>query len=422
MRNSFRQIALALTLVALNATNVLSYDFKVGDLAYNFVAGTSNQVIVTFTSNVLNSDPPNYYGVTNVNIPETVKYNGKTYTVMGIDAYTFQYAPIQSIKIPKTVKQIGAHAFYGCAQLSAVHISDLAAWCDIDYLYTSSDIYSSSCCPAYSAKNVIFYLNGQPLTDVVIPVSVTQIKPLTFYNWKSLKSITLNKNLKSIGTSAFTRCDNLERVNITDLNAWFGMEGHYNLLYSHQCNLYLNNKLITDVVVPEGITKIPNYVFYNNKSLKNITFHNRVDTLGMYAFSGCEALTTLVLPYSIQRLGLLSFYNCTGLQSIYVESYKPLTTNSSFENADYGNCTLYVPAHCVNRYKYAAGWQRFTNIVGWDPFPGDINEDYVANGTDVTALYNYLLKHESLAGDADVNGDGVINGTDVTSLYNILLR
>ena len=43
------------------------------------------------------------------------------------------------------------------------------------------------------------------------------------------------------------------------------------------------------------------------------------------------------------------------------------------------------------------------------------------NGTDVTALYNYLLNGVTPAGNADVDGNGTINGTDVTALYNILL-
>ena len=71
-------VAVAMTLLPLMAS---AYDFKVGDIAYNFVAGTNNEVAVTFTSNVIQPDPTlnNYYGVSDANIPETVKYNGKTY-------------------------------------------------------------------------------------------------------------------------------------------------------------------------------------------------------------------------------------------------------------------------------------------------------------------------------------------------------
>ncbi|MBP5561120.1 MAG: leucine-rich repeat protein [Muribaculaceae bacterium] len=414
-------VAVAMTLLPLMAS---AYDFKVGDIAYNFVAGTNNEVAVTFTSNVIQPDPTlnNYYGVSDANIPETVKYNGKTYSVTGIEAFTFQYSPITSIKIPKTIKRIGTYAFHSCSQLKTVHISDVAAWCNIEYDYVSSDIYALSCCPTYNSSDVVVYMNGQPLTDVVIPASVTEIKRFAFYNWEFLKSVTINKNLKSIGQAAFSYCNNLKNVYISDLTAWFNMEGHYYLLSHCPCNLYLNNQLLIDLVVPENFKNIPSNSFYNIKSLKSVTFHNGVDTIGNQAFYGCQALTSITIPYSVNRLGVQAFSRCIGLQTIYAERYKPASTTISFNNDDFANCVLYVPRQHIKEYKSAAEWKSFTNIVGWDPFPGDLNEDYVVNGTDVTALYNCLLNGEAVAGDADVNGDGIVNGTDVTALYNILLQ
>lgn len=52
---------------------------------------------------------------------------------------------------------------------------------------------------------------------------------------------------------------------------------------------------------------------------------------------------------------------------------------------------------------------------------GDVNGDFIVNGSDVTALYNVLLDGAAAGGDADVNHDGIINGADVTALYNLLL-
>ncbi len=53
---------------------------------------------------------------------------------------------------------------------------------------------------------------------------------------------------------------------------------------------------------------------------------------------------------------------------------------------------------------------------------GDVNCDGVVNGSDVTALYYYILDGDkTYEATSDVNGDEVINGSDVTFLYNILL-
>ena len=82
--------------------------------------------------------------------------------------------------------------------------------------------------------------------------------------------------------------------------------------------------------------------------------------------------------------------------------------------------TLHVPQGCVNKYKAAAQWKNFGNIV--DAIPGDVNGDGHVNSVDVTALYNYLLNGDSselVNGDQD--GDGIITSVDITIVYNILL-
>ncbi len=61
------------------------------------------------------------------------------------------------------------------------------------------------------------------------------------------------------------------------------------------------------------------------------------------------------------------------------------------------------------------------NGVG-GPSQGDVNGDGFVNGSDVTALYSYLLDNVTPYGDPDVNGDGVVNGSDITALYTILLE
>ena len=54
--------------------------------------------------------------------------------------------------------------------------------------------------------------------------------------------------------------------------------------------------------------------------------------------------------------------------------------------------------------------------------PGDVNGDGECTGSDVTALYNYILYNDSSAiVNGDQNGDGEVTGSDVTAVYNIIL-
>ena len=66
-------------------------------------------------------------------------------------------------------------------------------------------------------------------------------------------------------------------------------------------------------------------------------------------------------------------------------------------------------------------WSNLSGMGG-DSTPGDVNGDGEVTGSDVTALYNYLLFNNSSAiVNGDQNGDGAITGSDVTAVYNILL-
>ncbi len=54
--------------------------------------------------------------------------------------------------------------------------------------------------------------------------------------------------------------------------------------------------------------------------------------------------------------------------------------------------------------------------------PGDVNGDGECTGSDVTALYNYILYNDTSAiVNGDQNGDNQITGSDVTAVYNIIL-
>ena len=52
-----------------------------------------------------------------------------------------------------------------------------------------------------------------------------------------------------------------------------------------------------------------------------------------------------------------------------------------------------------------------------------VNLDGVVSGSDVTAIYNYMLFGDnSFLDTSDVNHDGEITASDITFLYNIILK
>ena len=60
------------------------------------------------------------------------------------------------------------------------------------------------------------YLNGEKITNLVIPDDVTEIKKLAFYGCSSLTDITILDGIKTIGNSAFNNCNNMETLYISN--------------------------------------------------------------------------------------------------------------------------------------------------------------------------------------------------------------
>ena len=131
--------------------------------------------------------------------------------ITSIPAYAFYGCnSIQSVSIPNTVTTIGSDAFFACSNLNGVYISDLEAWCNIDFM--GGENYSIRSNPLCYADRL--YLNGDEITELVIPESVTTIKRGTFVRCGNISSVSFPQNLTSIEESAFCFCRSLKNVRI----------------------------------------------------------------------------------------------------------------------------------------------------------------------------------------------------------------
>ena len=277
------------------------------------------------------------------------------------DAF-YNCANLESISLPKTLKEIGKDAFLGCASIINLYLADITAWLRISFenSWANPLVYSSA-----NNKYVSLYLEGVPVTDLVIPEGITTIPAYAFDSCGSLESVTIPEGVASIGDEAFDRCANLESISLpkslktiggyaffrckkltdiylADLTAYLKIEfenddshpTYYGGDYGGEKWLYLNGKLITDLVIPSDIKEIPDYAFYNCGKLERVTFHSSVTTIGSHVFSNCKGLKSLKLPDGLTTIGKYAFCNCSNLEEIYLPDSITTIDDYAFESCE----------------------------------------------------------------------------------------
>ena len=130
---------------------------------------------------------------------------------------------------------------------------------------------------------------------IAIGNGVTQIGEGAFYGCSNVTWVRLvAKTVKTIGDEAFNRCYAISKVYIDDIAAWCAIEFGDNTSSPLSCiigpgDLYLNNTLVTELTIPDGVTAINAYAFEDSK-LTSITIPQSVTSIGYNAFEYCPSL------------------------------------------------------------------------------------------------------------------------------------
>ncbi len=246
---------LFLLLALLGSTVLHAYDAVVDDIAYNF---SGNEAEVT--------EGGNYFD--DVVIPESVTYNGITYSVTSIGNEAFRQCGLTSITIPNSVTSIGEWAFIWCGGLTSIIVEE-----------------GNACYDSRENSNAIIKTGTNTLIvgcqNTIIPNDVTDIGSFAFFGCSSLTSITIPESVTRIGGEAFRECSSL-----------------------------------TSITIPESVICIEGYAFQDCRSLTSITFQDGLTSIGEYAFIGC-GITSITIPESVTSIGQGAFP--TNLTSIIVD-------------------------------------------------------------------------------------------------------
>ena len=321
-------VLFVLLLSAVGMKKMYAYDFSAvcstgQTLYYNITDATNHYVELTYPGTNIYY---NWSGFTkptgNIVLPESVQHNGVTYMVTSINSGTFRYCNglTGDLVIPNSVTIIGDDTFNRCSGFTGtLTIGNSVTAIGQNAFYNCSGFTGSLTIP-----NSVTYLGAGAFEGcrgftgtLTIGNSMTTIGNTAFKGCSGFSSLTIPNSVTTIGESAFSNLNGLTNVYYTgDIGQWcnisFGNEYSNPLGYAH--NLYVNNALVTNLVIPDNVTEIKAYAFYKATCLTSLSIGNSVTLIGDVAFSGCSGLSgSLTIPNSVTEIGYGAFQSCSNL-------------------------------------------------------------------------------------------------------------
>lgn len=301
---------------------------------------------------------------------------------------------VEQVHFPASLKEIGGSAFTDCTSIKGVYITDMKAWCHLEYIGTGdnsigwSDDFRAN--PLYVSNGAKLYLNGELVKDLVIPEGTTRIAHVAFYGCDSITSVKLPATLTQTGWYSFTGCK-IDSVYVPSVESWcnitFGpFTFHAEDSALNPKNLYVAGKQVKDVVIPGTVTTIKAGAFMGFEGVSSITVPASVTKIEERAFYNCKA-GKVVISEGLQTIGEQAFSGYTGAPlvipaTVYkVEDYA-LPKTVAFR----GNKPVLGKLDEASFYLYPKGDSSWGNVqvnkIAWHPDKGD-SLDYIEVTADI---------------------------------------
>ena len=308
------------TAFLLCATIATAYGFEVDGIYYNITNSTNKTVEVTYRGPTASEYSNEYSGT--VIIPESIIYNGTTYSVTSIREYTFSDCnSLTAITIPNSVTSIGESAFFGCSRLTSVTIGSK--------VNSIGDNVFEGC----NSIAKVFWLTNTP--------------PSGYEN--------LDGKINYVSNNLYTELANV--VTSSFLSSKFEVDGIVFVptsladrtccIVDYNASMNLKNVVINDTILYQGVkfavTDVMPYAFYNNENVQILILRNN-GKVGESAFEGCSALAEVNIPASITQVENHAFRNCTKLKDVVFADRETLLPLGSQLFANSPLDSLYIGA------------------------------------------------------------------------------
>lgn len=285
-----------------------------------------------------------FYGfrsnITNVSIADSVER-------IGASAFSGSSA-LTEITLPKNLTEIESSAFGGCTALTSIELPV--------GLSVLSDSAFNAC---YALENITVQEgNSYFCVEDGVLYNADKTKLILISSAKQGELILLD-SVQTVGSQAFSNSKNISSIELQSENENYTVED--GILYNKKKtaiiavpgrkagivriadgvteigSAFWGCSLVTEIVIPDSVTRIGSSAFRECASLIRIIIPNSVLSIGDRIFNGCASLEEVFIPASVEHMDGYVFFGCENLKKVEFESGSNLS--------DLAECTFYG---CVN--------------------------------------------------------------------------
>ncbi len=302
----------------------------------------------------------------NVDIPETIEYNGQVYQVIAIcKEAAYDNKDLVSVKLPDNLFSIGEFAFAYCNHLAEINLDHVL-------LIDESAFEGCESLTVANLKEAMVYNHAfafcSNLQDVSLCAETPLISEGQFMECKNLKKIVLPSKLEQIEYAAFAGCSQLSEINLDqvmfiDKSAFEGCERltEANLVKAEEVGKYAFADCFSlqNVTLCAATTTISEGQFIGCANLKKIVLPSQLEQIGNSAFA-YSSLEEITIPASVSSIGEHAFY---GVPLTDVKNLAIIPQNITDDTFSEYNATLHITIGTKDDYQAHNAWGRFESIV-----------------------------------------------------------
>lgn len=248
----------------------------------------------------------------------------KEITTLGNEVFSNCY---KLFYFPSNVTQFGSNCFKNCRSLTEANINPYVTFLPDGMFDSCTNLHTilyqndflpigkkcfKNCQSLEQIPSFITQYNNNAFENctalTTIDITSSQIPFACFRGCTNIKVINKQEEIQALGNFAFSGCKSIETLNLP-------------LLSSIPAEAFSNCQNLRQVKLSNFLQYIGSRAFYNCPVLTNINWSDTIERIGKQAFKYCHSIPAITIPGNLKAFGKEAFSYMDSLENIYVSPY-----------------------------------------------------------------------------------------------------